>query len=37
MGPTKSKIFLLSKFETSAKHATLGSCDIFSNKWWVIE
>ena len=37
MGPTKSKIFLLSKFETSAKHATLGSCGIFSDKWWVIE
>ena len=28
---------MLSKLETSAKHATLRSCGIFSDKWWVIE
>ena len=33
----KVKFFEFSKLETSAKHATLGSCGIFSDKWWVIE
>ena len=28
----KVKFFELSKLETSAKHVTLGSCDIFSDK-----
>ena len=32
----KVKFFELSKLETSVKHATLGSCGIFSDKWWVI-
>ena len=33
--PQKVKFFELSKLETSAKHAILGSCGIFSDKWWV--